>query len=162
MNESDFENELRALRPVAPTADLENRIAVALAPADRRMEHPAPHAYADLLGEWLHRLGWALCGAAAAVAVMLLLQSGTRSAPQPAPAIAALESGAEEFFPPEGESELVEADDTGIIYSEDAEPFRQMRFRSIERYAWADPDTGARVEVEVPREDVVLMPVAMQ
>lgn len=39
---------------------------------------------------------------------------------------------------------------------------RQIRFSSIERHVWNDPDTGARMEVEVPREDVRFMPVAMQ
>ncbi len=168
MNVSDFENELRALHPVAPSPTLEDRIATGIARSAGRSQAaldldsdrpPGTLAFRGL-HEWLQRLGWALAGAAAAIAGVLFFQSDARELPSPLPEIAAVE--AKDFVPSESESELVEAGETGIIYTEDAEPFRQMRFRSVERYAWTNPETGARVEVEVPREDVVLMPVAMQ
>lgn len=173
MNESEFEAELRALRPVTPGAALEQRIGAALRAADaaerategqaaRRLAHDFPKSNAtlqDALREWLQRLGWALAGAAAAVAVMTLVH---RPASTGAPAVAESAPASEAVVAAGSESELLEADETGILYTEGAEPFRQMRFRSLERYAWTDPDTGARIEVEIPREDIVTMPVAMQ
>lgn len=176
MNESEFENELRALRPVAPNPALEQRIGTALRDADAldtqieaeaalRVAHGSSESSTtlrDAFREWLQRLGWALAGAAAAVAIMTIANRPTpsrspeiaASAPATDASVAAVAAG--------GESELVDAEQTGILYTEGAEPFRQMRFRSLERYAWTDPDTGARIEVEVPREDIVTMPVAMQ
>lgn len=173
MNESDLENELRALRPIAPSANLEDRISDALhesalvlvsprtlrAPTAGVIARPAPPGF---FAQWLRGLGWAVAGAAAAVALLLYFQKD--AAPQ-TPSVAestAVKDDAESFLPAESERELVDADDSGVLYVEGEEPLRQIRYRSVERYAWTNPETGARVEVEVPREDVVLMPVAMQ
>ena len=60
-------------------------------------------------------------------------------------------------------SELISANDEGFIYDQNsAEPQRQMRLTYLERHTWTNPRTGAVIEFEVPREDIVLMPVAMQ
>ena len=173
MNEPDLENELRALRPVAPTADLQTRIAADLAArqiavvAPRTVSVPTAGVLArpsapGLSGHWLRGLGWSVAGAAAALALVLSFQKADRRAlPRPAE-IAAVDTESENFVPAESERELVATDDSGILYAEGEEPVRAVRFHSVERYAWSNPETGARVEVEVPREDVVLMPVAMQ
>jgi hypothetical protein len=50
----------------------------------------------------------------------------------------------------------------GFFYGDDLAPNRVVRYSSVERRAWADPATGARVEMEVPREDVLLVPVSFQ
>jgi hypothetical protein len=165
-NESDLENELRALRPIAPSAALEERIALELRGTsesrDRilevrdRDESSPLHA---VLAAWFQRLGWAAAGAAAAVAVMLAAQ---RLQDTPPPVTAATTSAASAYLTADAESELIGADESAIFYTAAAEPFRQMRFLSVERYAWTDPDSGAQIEVEVPREDIVTMPVAMQ
>ena len=173
MKESDLENELRGLRPIAPSTSLEDRIAADL--GERRVVVAAPRALRapgagviarpsapGFFGPWLRGLGWALAGATAAVALLLHFQKAKPSE-KPAPsAIAAVDDDAESFLPAESEREFVDADDSGILYGAGEEPLREIRYRSLERYAWINPDTGARVEVEVPREDVVLMPVAMQ
>ena len=174
MNESDFESELRALRPVPPTPGLARRIAADLEPHSIALAEPralrprtagvlvAPRSASTLLFDWLRRLGWAAAGAATAVAALVYFQKDTPQPMPAAPAIAAAELEVGEFIPAESESELVAADETGVVYLEGDEPVRQMRFHSVERYAWTNPETGARVEVAVPREDVLLMPVAMQ
>ena len=166
MNESDFENELRALRLTEPSRGLEGRISAELATST------VPTRTSGVLGSrtsgsqvfvgWLRSLGWAMSGAAAAIAGVLYFQGGAPQASQPSQEIAAIESATDDVLPVESENEFVDADATGILYTEGAEPFRQMRFRSVERYSWTNPDTGAHVEVEVPREDIVMMPVAMQ
>ena len=170
MNEPDLENELRALRPVAPSANLEERIAADLAPREIvaapscAVRVPtagvlARTATTNPFAQWLRGLGWAVAGAAAVVALVIFFQKADRPV---TPQIATAEEDAGAFVPAESERELVDADDSGILYVEGEEPVRALRFHSVERYAWINPETGARVEVEVPREDLVLMPVAMQ
>jgi hypothetical protein len=171
MNESDLENELRALRPVDPSPGLEERIAEKL--AQRRASVSSEHSLAGTrdgdwpvgtaaLREWFHRLGWALAGAIAAIIGMTLWQSGARRSEPAAPSIAATAPEPDALLADDTESEFLGADESGILYTASAEPFRQMRFLSVERTAWTDPDTGARIAVEIPREDIVSMPVAMQ
>ncbi|MEI9894844.1 MAG: hypothetical protein WDN28_13410 [Chthoniobacter sp.] len=41
-------------------------------------------------------------------------------------------------------------------------PAREVRYTYLERHAWSNPHTGARVYLEVPREDVYLLPVSLQ
>ena len=169
MNESDFEKELRSLRPVAPSASVEARIASALsrlADATPRTLHAqtagvlAPRESVTV--RFFRGLGWACAGAAAAVAAVAWLQP-SKPATEPArPLIAALNAEADGFEPAGSERELLETADEGVLLQDDAEPVRQVRYTYLERYAWTNPTTGARVEVEVPREDIYLMPVAMQ
>lgn len=172
MNESEFESELRALRPTAPSPALEKRIAaelpahtLAVAPA-RIVGHPptagvVPHAGKEpVLLALFRRLLWA--GAGAAVATVILLGR----APEPAPAAKPTAAVQQEKFnvaetPAATASELVESIDEGLIYDQDT-PARQMRLTYLDRHVWTNPQTGAVIEFEVPREDVVLMPVAMQ
>jgi hypothetical protein len=173
MNESDLENELRALRPIAPSTSLEDRIAADL--GESRMVVAAPRALRvpgagviprpaapGLFAQWLRGFGWALAGATAAVALLLHFQKAEQPEKPSTSVIAAVDDEADSFLPAESEREFVDADDSGILYGEGEEPLREIRYHSVERYAWINPETGARVEVEVPREDVVLMPVAMQ
>lgn len=174
MNESEFEAELRALKPAAPSPTLATRIAaelpahsLAVAPS-RALDHaPAagvvarPQRESLLLG-LLRRLLWA--GAGAAVASVVLLnrtpefpQTPTSLAPTQAASIAV------NAAPDQTVSELIESADEGLIYDQDsASPQRQMRYTYLERHFWTNPQTGAVIEFEVPREDIVLMPVAMQ
>jgi hypothetical protein len=170
-NEPDLEKELRALRPITPSASLERRIAADLAIREIAVFEPRTMAVATsgvLVRKearapflpWLRGLGWALTGATAAVALVWLWPGSREAQPESAQTVA--NTGSELFLPAESERELLDAEQSEILLAEGEEPVRQFRFRSIERYAWIEPDTGARVEVEVPREDVMLMPVAMQ
>ncbi len=156
-NESDFENELRSLRPAAAAGSVEERIARELAPSlhPRSAGVLVGPGQCGILRRILGGLCWATAGAAAAVALIASLHR-----PQtPAPSSVQV---AETFQPAESERELVDAADEGVHYIEGEEPVRQMRYSYLEHYAWTDHTTGARVEVEVPREDILWMPVAMQ
>lgn len=173
MNESEFENELRALKPAAPSPALGKRIAaqmptqaLALAP-ERTLARPRsagviakPQPGSTLLA-LLRGLLWAGAGAAAASAFFL-----THAPQMPAAAPDAAReniAAAQAAQPEEAVSELIASQDEGLIYDRDsAEPQRQMRYTWLERRIWTNPQTGAVIELEVPREDVVLMPVAMQ
>ena len=85
---------------------------------------------------WLERLlpglGWSALGASAAVVADVEL-----------------------------EQQLLEVADEGIVEVSSDGPVRQMRYHSLERRQWKDDD-GAITVVEVPREDIVLVPVSIQ
>jgi hypothetical protein len=168
LNESELEEQLRLMRPRPARPELEAKIAAALgrrelALAERtptaailRRERPAPSAWSS----WWQGLGWALAGAAAAVAAITLTNHSETL--KPAAATAAVTAPAAGFEPTESTEELVTAEDEGLVIGSDQEPVRQVRYHSLERHVWVNPQTGARMEMEVPREDVRFISVAMQ
>ena len=169
-NESEFETQLRALRPLAPSPALEENISRHLAPSRalatvgvpaaivrrREMEIGRP-AFFDRIFPGLR---WAFAGAAAAVAVIAAISHFDK--PAAAPSVAPLAAAEPDFEPEDITHELVSAEDGGVIYEDEQEPARVVRYTTLEHHVWTHPLTGARLEVEVPREDIVLMPVAMQ
>ena len=58
-----------------------------------------------------------------------------------------------ELVSTQGSDQLVETDDG---------PAREVRYTYLERHEWSNPHTGARVYLEVPREDIYLLPVSLQ
>jgi hypothetical protein len=174
MNESELENELRALLPAAPSPALEKRIAAeisahAITVASPRILDQAPtsgviarSSQPSPLMSLLRGLLWA--GAGAAVATVILLNRAPQ--PQTPPALPVAAATQDETIivsemPEQMVTELIESTDEGLVYNEDT-PQRQMRLTYLERHTWTNPKTGAVIEFEVPREDIVLMPVAMQ
>lgn len=160
MNESDFENGLRTLRPAEPSPELEDRIAVALearllaVPAAGVIRQPRiPGAWSRLL----HAAGWMTAGAGAGVAAMLALYPA-----HPQPAAPAVVPAASLFVPSESTREALASEDQGTVYGGGDEPSRLVRYTSIERHAWTNPATGAWLQVETPREDLVALPVSYQ
>ncbi len=84
------------------------------------------------------------------------------SAPVAASPVAS-SSPAGDFQALEVTRELVSSDEEGqLLYRDGNNPVRQVRYLYRERHSWVNPRTGARVDVEVPREDVVLKPVSLQ
>ena len=161
-NESDFENQLRTLRPIAPSLALEESIARTLAShravvihrSETAMERPG------LFERIFPGLRWAFAGAAAALAVISAIHHFDPPATLPAaPAVAVAEP---DFEPVEVTRALVTTEDGGVVYENEDEPARLVRYTTLERHVWTHPVTGARLEVEVPREDLVLVPIAMQ
>ena len=160
MNESDLENELRALRPAAPSAALETRIANDLAALSARVPVAPARARESLLGQILRPLLWASVGATAAVVVMTARPTPRENLPTP---IAKLPLRAEaEFSLPETSHELLAAERSAVRYMADRGPVREVRASYLEHHAWTNPRTGWRVEIAVPRRDVFLQPIAMQ
>lgn len=171
MNESDFENELRTLRPVTPSAALEAKIAreistshvIAVSATSGTLARRAEYRTAEpgMFSRMATAFGWALAGAVGAVAVAWL--AGSFDKPRQVAAPAGTVAAVEPDFEPAGVTrELIAAEDGGVIYDDDQEPTRVLRYTILEHHLWSHPVTGARLEVEVPREDIVLMPVAMQ
>jgi hypothetical protein len=168
LNESELEQQLRLLRPRPARTELEGKIAAALSQPELLLAERTPTAailrrarpVAAPWAQWLRGLGWAFAGAAAAVAAITLLdhsESGNSGA-----RIAAVAAPAAAFEPTESTEELVTAEDEGLVLDSDQTPVRQVRYHSLERHVWVNPQTGARMEFEIPREDVRFISVAMQ
>ena len=168
INEPEFENQLRALRPVAPSPALEESIArqlashraIAMVEARatvircREVQADAP----SFFDRTFPGLRWALAGAAAAAVVFLTMNHFRGPVVSPA-----TQSVAErDFEAVEITRDLVAAEDGGLVYEGEEEPARLVRYTTLEHHVWKHPVTGARLEVEIPREDIVLVPIAMQ
>ena len=168
MNESELEEQLRSLRPVAPAAALQETIArelahapVAVASSERETE--------SIVTRILHGLPWAIGGAAAAVVVMIVIeQPGSRAvaekAPEPhnEPVNEEVAAASLEFRAETPSHEILHAVEGDVIFAEQEEPTRLVRVNSLERRTWLNPHTGAQIAVELPREDLLLVPVAYQ
>ena len=170
INEPDFENELRALRPLAPSPALEESIA-------RKLASHRTLATVEARAAVIHRreaevdepslfdrifpgLRWALAGAVGAAAVFLAISHFQQ--PAISPTKTSVLAAEPDFESVEVTRDLVAAEDGGLIYENEEEPARVVRYTTLERHVWTHPVTGARLEVEIPREDIVLVPIAMQ
>ncbi len=172
MNDTEFEAHLRdLLHPAAPSAELRERIR-----EDLPGGVPKPRAYAGRLarpkrGFWqvlLRDFGWACAGAAAAPALFALLPvRQTPAGPNPTAATPSIESQpaiaqANTFEHDETANQLVATQHSEQLVETDDGLAREVRSTYLERHAWSNPATGARVYLEVPREDVYLLPVSLQ
>lgn len=145
MNDPEFETHLRGFRPAAPSASLAGRIAAALPSAA-----PPRVSWAAWLAE---RLFWSAAGAAAAWLLLARVSwsppSGSPpSAPVAAPAVAA----------PRVSEEPMAWSDDGVHFIDGRVPARLLRRIVLERHQSAD----GLAEVRVPREDVIVLPVALR
>jgi len=170
-NESELEEQLRQLRPRAAGREMEQNVAAALNRAELAVVQHAPAAavlprrkggaVGFPLG-LLQGFGWALGGAAVAIVAIIPLsriEESRKSAATPAEATAA---SPEQYEHTESTEQLVAAQDEGIILAGNSEPVRQVRYQTLERHVWVDARTGARMEFEVPREDVRFTPASFQ
>ena len=145
MNEPELENELRALKPAAPSRSLESRIAASL-------DEPAAAPRRARVAPWWRwfgeRLLWAGIGATCAWTLAV------RGVEKPAQKPAADEVADAQ---PVTTEEPLAVRDEGVRFSDDGAPVRLVRYTMLERRMLEDG-----VEVTLPREDVMLLPVAMQ
>jgi hypothetical protein len=168
MSESEFETELRALQPASPTAALEVAIGRELAETSRPLTQrptsglivkPSRTGFAD----WWPRLAWAGAGAVAAVAVVTL-STIQRPPARSGGALPAAQVHLEEptlFEPLESAREVIASEDAGVVYDDETGASQIVRYSSMERHSWTNA-AGALVEVEVPREDLLIIPVSYQ
>lgn len=155
-DEPQLESFLQSLTPAAPSADLVQRVSHEL-----ELDHAWMRGGARRSG-WVRfalPAGWAALGAAAAVAVMSVMQtpqaaqgSGFASNADPLPAV----------MPISTTREWLDAQDQGIRYNDQSEPEHHVKLVGVERHAWIDPRNGAEFTVEIPREDRFVMPVVFQ
>jgi hypothetical protein len=141
---NDLESLLAGLPPRGPSPALGDRIAHDL-DLDRQWLPGRRRSY-----RWLSPLGWAAAGAAATLVVSAVLSPST------GPSTAAL-------LPAGTIREVIHTEDEGIAYNEAEQTHEQrLRLYSVERQDWIDPRDGARITIERPREEHLLLPVSYQ
>ncbi len=163
---SDIENELKKLRPAAPSADLVSRIEVALAQPE-----PATPSAGVLPKPSRFRINWYSVGLGlAAAATFVILTRANVDQPQPRTKSQATNatpvpstSFADAFVPADTTRVVYETRDEGLHYvNNDSAPVRRLRSRARETMQWQNPKTGASLQVSYPAEEVTLVPVSGQ
>lgn len=163
---TELEEELKQLRPAAPSAELSARVESALA--------ASATATAGVLPQPKKQWSWLALGfgvAAAAAAFLLLARvdgPGSRlkvpgvAAITPAPVITKAQPVA--GFVPVGVTRVVYGTrDEGLLFPANGDqPVRRLRARSRETLQWKDRSTGASLRVSYPTEEVELIPVSGQ
>jgi hypothetical protein len=151
---SQFEAELKGLRPAVPPSRMLARLERELVVSPRR----APLAW------------WIWAGAlpvAATLAVMITLavkQVGVGGAKPTtgADAARATPPGLASFKPTGAENLLYAAEDEGLVTLADGTPARRERLSYVDTITWTNARTNASVRWSVPREEVRVVPVNFQ
>jgi len=162
MNEplDELEAELKRWQPLAPGPALEARIAARVDATEARG--------ARVLGlpRWFW---WAPVGMAAALGAMALVWLPPRQ--ESGPATGSAETREAKAAPgapsrrPSGyrpvriADYLLDARDDGIIYTSATTPFRKIRYQVLSTSQWRDEADNETVQVLVPRENTVLIPM---
>jgi len=170
---SELEDQLRKLRPLAPSDDLVARIERALArPANWRAS-----AAADASPRW--RWPWRFIespygislglGLAAAAALLIFarveLESpkqkiGTLALRAPASVVPSRDSSAE-FVPADLTQVVYNTRDEGLLFPAGSDqPMRRVRSQKRETLQWRNPKTGASLRVSYPSEEISLIPIS--
>lgn len=167
MNDTEFENHLRGLlSPAAPSPELRERIREDFGPVVKKV--PAysgaiARPKRSFLQVLLRDFGWACTGAATVLAVLTVLPSKPAPVSLPSETVAATPpTPTNTFEHDETTNELVATQDSEQLVETNDGPAREVHYTYLERHAWSNPHTGARVYLEVPREDVYLLPVSLQ
>lgn len=162
---SQLEAELKALRPVAPSRQVQARIA-------RELERGAGAARVTPSARAWWRWAAAL-PAAAAVLIMLVVfvrrvPPATRveniaAAVAPATAAVVGEADTEPAFKPiSAENVLYAVADEGLVTLDDGTAARRERLSYVDTITWKNPRTNASVRWTMPREEVRVVPVKFQ
>ena len=171
MSESEFEQELRQARPVPVSEGLRRAIEASLekpSGLEHRSTAALPRLGSKMGDRWrflFFRTSFALGTAALVACALVGFRTGTRDL-DPVPTD--LDPGnatvgrASELTPVDSWRELIDAGDEHFFYGAGQEPALRVRLRSVEHHTWSDAQSGALIAVEVPREDILLIPVSMQ
>jgi hypothetical protein len=155
--QSNFEASLRQRKPEPVRSGFFSEIAGELARLERHQRRQKVVSFASLVG-----LG---------VAALLLLGMGISlwsgvwsPLPQTSP-VASIQAEADPVStaPEEprmrAENTLERRIDEGLVFMANGTAARQYRYQFLDRVVWKNPEDGSVMEVEVPREEVFLVPV---
>jgi hypothetical protein len=167
---SDIEQQLRKLRPVAPSEDLMDRIRRELSKPDNCR---ASVSDASLWSSWLRRftempykisLGF---GLAAATALFIFARVNLDR-----PKATNLAASSTALGRPSTMTGFVPADFTRVVYrtrdeglrfpSGSTEPVRRLSSHARETFQWRNPRTGASLRVSYPSDEISLVPISGQ
>jgi hypothetical protein len=167
---SEIENELKKMRPAAPSPVLFERVEEALEnSADRE-----PAGSHDT--RWWRRFTGSPYGigiSLAAAAVLLLLvrihldrpepRGGQVAQSSPDPTRETTPVYANRFIPAAATQVVYNKRDEGLQFASGYEqPLRRLRYQTRETMQWRNPATGESLRVSYPSEEIVLIPVSGQ
>jgi hypothetical protein len=159
-----FEAQLRTHKPASASQQLKERIETALKRESRAQRREKLRS----------AFSWVGLAAAASLLItfgVLLFNGRLAFGPDPAGAAVAgpdapgprqaeeTHAGSGEFKPVLAENNLLNRVDEGIVFLRNGLTARRYRYEFVDRVVWQNPVDGATVEMEVPRDEVVLVPV---
>lgn len=65
------------------------------------------------------------------------------------------------YVPLQAEQRLMEAFDEGIVFTEGHDPVRKLRYQFIDTLTMVDENDGSVFTMEIPREEILFVPVTM-
>jgi hypothetical protein len=153
----ELEKELASLQPVAPDKVLASRIEDAIAMDGENQP-------AKIIRHW----PILILASAACLALVLMLSNTDRQAGVAAnsttfasnPAIQQNNTLAD-FEPVVAEQRLMNAIDDGVILTADNEPVRRLRYEFIDTVTMVSQSDGSVFIMEIPREEILLIPVTL-
>jgi hypothetical protein len=158
---SELEDELRKLKPMRPSNGLSIRIELALADAGKlRNDVITPHRF---------RVNWVGLGLGVAAAAAFLTLARIDFHPATLNRVASISPGALQTraaqspnYQAIGLTQVVYSKrDEGLLFpAGSTRPVRRIRTSKHETLRWEDPDSGARLQVSYPAEEVTLIPVS--
>lgn len=161
MNEREVESLISGLQPRGPTPALFERVQHELELDEQWLRggtethRPQPR--------WRASVAWAAIGAAAAVAIAGVLSDGTATHPARQSQLAQGTATSRQVMPVSTVREIVGTRNEGIHYNSASRlPEQHLKVFSMERHDWIDPDDGARITLEVPHEERVILPASFQ
>lgn len=154
----EIENELKNLRPSAPRERVTQRIGLELDATETRASRG--------LWPWLgwRWVAWATVGACCLGGAVAWhgwqwatpSRVATRPLAAPPSATAVV---IPHYQPIKTANYVVEAEDEGVVYASANLPLRQIRCQVVATSAWRNAKDNSTVEVWVPREEVMLIPM---
>lgn len=162
MNDNEIESLMRSLQPRAVSPQLESRVERELV-LGNGLRVIDGSAAAKTPVRWWQPVAWAGLGAAAAVWVMSLTPAArTGGSSNQIAATGPVDVSRSQPIPVNSTREWLDAADQGVQFNDQQLPERHLRVVSLERHEWVDPRDGARIAVELPHEDTVVLPVSFQ
>jgi hypothetical protein len=152
--DEEIEKELGRLRPVAPSDALKAKL-------ERALEEPPSTPFKSL-----YRL-WPLIGLATAAGLIVVaifipktsddLKSGsTVNLEEPSQ-----DSALNTFEPMRAEQRLMEAFDDGIVFTAGHDAVRKLRYQFVDTLTMVDNNDGSVFTMEIPREEILFVPVTL-
>jgi hypothetical protein len=164
-NQRHFEEHLRQARPHAFDPVLKERIQNELRIVARRQR----------IARFRSSAGWAGLAIAATILITFgfLLFNGRislqdlspdpplalQTEPEPDPVVSDPADKTSPFKPVLTQNNLQSRIDEGIVFLKNGMTARRYRYQFVDRVVWENPADGAMVELEVPRDEIVLIPV---
>ncbi len=177
LSDLEFENELRALSPVSVEADVMAAWLNEIKVPDPNASTPGVRLKAcaeeGSRGRWMLRSAWALaalfCLAGFVVGMLLLnfsdapQEKSERAMAPPDPTLDPIVRRplfSDLAFEPNAlENRFVAVSDDGVVGVLGEVPFRRVRYQLADSYQWSNTEDGSRLEMIVPREEVLLLPL---